>query len=227
MLLKDTGKYLFQHVYEQAKKARLPQHVMIATDDERILSAATSFGASTVLTGRQHRSGTERAAEVAAGLEADIIVNLQGDEPLVDPGLIDTLVETLAKEPENKVATAAYRLDEPGAAADPNLVKVILDNKGNALYFSRSCLPYYQNESAERIYFGHVGIYAYRRDFLLKLTKLEETPLEVAEKLEQLRVLEHGHRIKVVITEHANIGIDTREDYDRFVAGWKKKNTQA
>jgi 3-deoxy-manno-octulosonate cytidylyltransferase (CMP-KDO synthetase) len=226
MLLKETGKYLVQHVYEQAKKARLPEEVLIATDDNRILSAATSFGARAAITGKQHRTGTERVAEVAAGLEADIIVNVQGDEPLIDPGLIDRLVEVLTAEQEVEVATAAYRLSDPGRAADPNLVKVVVDSSGEALYFSRSLLPHYQENGVERIYLGHVGIYAYRRKFLLELAKMKETPLEAAEKLEQLRVLESGHRIKLVLTEHAYTGIDTREDYDRFVAGWKKRNPQ-
>jgi 3-deoxy-manno-octulosonate cytidylyltransferase (CMP-KDO synthetase) len=226
MLLSETGKYLVQHVYERALEARLPEQVLIATDDERILDAATAFGAQAAITGKSHRTGTERVAEVAAGVEAEIVVNLQGDEPLIDPVLIDRLVEALQAEREIDVATAAYRLDDPDTAADPNLVKVVLDKSGNALYFSRNPLPYYQNDGEQRIYFGHVGIYAYRREFLLAFAGMEQTPLEKAEKLEQLRVLESGYRIKVIQAERAFSGIDTRQDYDSFVREWKRETVQ-
>lgn len=226
MLLSETGKYLVQHVYEQALKAQLPQEVVIATDDERILSAVTSFGARAVLTSRSHTTGTQRVAEAAGGLDADVVVNVQGDEPMIAPELIDRLIEVLQGREGEDVATAAFRFSDPQRAADPNLVKVVMDNEGGALYFSRSPLPHYQDASGERIYFGHVGIYAYRRDFLLKLTGMAQTRLEAAEKLEQLRVLENGHGIKVIVTEHPYAGIDTREDYDRFVAQWKKRSQQ-
>lgn len=226
MLLDETGKYLVQHVYEQALKARLPQEVVIATDDERILSAVTSFGARAVLTSASHGTGTQRVAEAAGGLKADIVVNVQGDEPEIAPELIDRLIEVLENEEGENVATAAFRFSDAKRAADPNLVKVVVDNEGRALYFSRSPLPYYQAADDERIYFGHVGVYAYRKEFLLKLTTMEQTPLEAAEKLEQLRVLESGYGIKVIVTEHPHTGIDTREDYDRFVEQWKKRSQQ-
>lgn len=227
MLLAETGKYLVQHVYEQALSARRPEEVIVATDDERILSAATSFGAKTALTRKDHRTGTERVAEAAEGLEADIVVNVQGDEPLIEPALIDKLVETLADgEAQVSVGTAAYRFCDSERAADPNLVKLVVDRKWNALYFSRNPLPSYQKDRSERTYLGHVGIYAYRRDFLLKLMRMEATELEKAEKLEQLRILENGYDIRVVLTEQAYSGIDTREDYDRFVEEWKKRKPQ-
>jgi len=226
MLLSETGKFLVEHVYEQALRARLPQEVVIATDDDRVLSAATSFGARALLTRRDHRTGTERVAEAAVGLDAQIIVNLQGDEPLIAPDVIDSLVETLRANEAVHVATAAFRVTDPRRAADSNLVKVVVDNSGNALYFSRSPVPCYRDEDGERIYLGHLGIYAYRRDFLEKLVRMDQTPLEVAEKLEQLRVLENGYSIRVVLTDYAGIGIDTRADYDRFVREWKRTAPQ-
>ncbi len=226
MLLSETGKFLVEHVYEQALKARLPQEVIIATDDNRVQSAATSFGARVVLTRHDHRTGTERVAEAAAGLDAQVIVNLQGDEPSIAPDVIDSLVEAVTADPTVHVATAAFRLTDTQRAADPNLVKVVVDNSGNAMYFSRSPVPYYREEGAERIYFGHLGIYAYRKKFLEELVRLDQTKLEAAEKLEQLRVLESGYDMKVVITDYAGIGIDTREDYDRFVREWTKKAPQ-
>lgn len=227
MLLKETGKYLVQHVYEQAKKAGLPQDVMIATDDERILCAATEFGAKAVLTGDRHRSGTDRVAQVAAGLDVDVVINVGGDEPLIDPGVIDTIIGAFQQDPGVNVATAAFEFSDPERARDENLVKVVIDNSGRALYFSRSPIPYYRGNTEERIYLGHVGIYGYRRDFLLKLAKMKETELEAAEKLEQLRVLQSGHNIKVVVTDYNGVGIDSREDYDRFLAIWKERNQQA
>jgi 3-deoxy-manno-octulosonate cytidylyltransferase (CMP-KDO synthetase) len=226
MLLSETGKYLVEHVYEQALKARLPQEVVIATDDDRVLSAAASFGARAVRTRRDHRTGTERVAEAAAGLDAQIIVNLQGDEPLIAPDVIDSLVEALRADETVHVATAAFRFTDPQRAANPNLVKVVVDNSGDALYFSRSPVPCYRDEGGERIYLGHLGIYAYRRDFLEKLVRMGQTRLEAAEKLEQLRVLENGYSIRVVLTGCAGIGIDTREDYDRFVQEWRRRAPQ-
>jgi 3-deoxy-manno-octulosonate cytidylyltransferase (CMP-KDO synthetase) len=150
-------------------------------------------------------------------------VNLQGDEPTIDPELIDGLFEVLDTQKVD-VATAAFRFSDPERARDPNLVKVVVDRSGNALYFSRSALPYYRNGDSERIYYGHVGIYAYRRDFLLALTKLDETELEAAEKLEQLRILENGYSIRVVISGRKYAGIDTKEDYEGFVRQWRKKS---
>jgi 3-deoxy-manno-octulosonate cytidylyltransferase (CMP-KDO synthetase) len=223
MLLSQTGKYLVQHVYERAGMSRLAQKVLIATDDERILSAAASFGAEAVLTSGHHRTGTERVAEAASSLDVDFVVNLQGDEPTIDPELIDGLFEVLDTQKVD-VATAAFRFSDPERARDPNLVKVVVDRSGNALYFSRSALPYYRNGDSERIYYGHVGIYAYRRDFLLALTKLDETELEAAEKLEQLRILENGYSIRVVISGRKYAGIDTKEDYEGFVRQWRKKS---
>jgi len=226
VLLSETGKFLIEHVYEQALKARLPQEVIIATDDNQVLAAANSFGARAVLTRPEHRTGTERVAEAAVGLDAEVIVNLQGDEPLIAPDVIDTVVEALALDPAAQVATAAFRFTDPEKAADPNLVKVVTNDWGNALYFSRSPVPYYRDEDVERIYFGHLGIYAYRKKFLEKLVRMDQGKLEMAEKLEQLRVLESGHGIKVILTDYSSTGIDTQEDYDRFVKEWKKRAHQ-
>ena len=226
VLLSETGKFLIEHVYEQALKAHLPREVIIATDNDQVLSAAISFGAKAVFTRPDHRTGTERVAEAAAGLDAEVIVNLQGDEPLIAPDVIDALVETLAADPAVQVATAAFRFTDQEKATNPNLVKVVLNDSGDALYFSRSPVPYYREKGVKRIYFGHLGIYAYRKKFLEKLVNMDQGKLEVAEKLEQLRVLESGHRIKVILTDYSGTGIDTREDYDRFVQEWKRRVPQ-
>jgi 3-deoxy-manno-octulosonate cytidylyltransferase (CMP-KDO synthetase) len=194
--------------------------VLIATDDERVIRAAASFGAQVVLTGRRHGTGTERVAEAAAGIEADVVLNVQGDEPLIDPGLIDGLAAVMEKEPAAAAASAAYRVSDPARAADPNLVKVVVDGSGNALYFSRSPVPYYRDAAAARSYLAHVGIYAYRKDFLIALAGMKETPLEAAEKLEQLRILENGRSVRIIETEYCHFGVDTPEDYRRFVEEW-------
>jgi len=224
MLLAETGKFLVQHVYDQAVKSKLTDTVIIATDDERIASAAASFGVDAVLTSPDLLTGTERVAEAAADAGCEIVVNLQGDEPGIDPGLIDRLIELQQKEPDTQVATAAYRINPPDLSLNPNIVKVVINKTGHALYFSRSPIPYYRNGVEERIYYGHVGIYAYKRDFLLELNGMRETALEAAEKLEQLRVLENGHKIRVIMCDHGFTGIDTKEDYEQFVEEWKRKH---
>jgi 3-deoxy-manno-octulosonate cytidylyltransferase (CMP-KDO synthetase) len=179
-----------------------------------------------VLTRPDHRTGTERVAEAAAGLDAEVVINLQGDEPSIAPEVIDSLAEAVIADPTVHVATAAFRFTDPGRAADPNLVKVVIDCSGNALYFSRSPVPCYREHGVERIYLGHVGIYAYRKSFLEKLVGMNQTELEVAEQLEQLRVLENGHALRVILTDYSGTGIDTREDYDRFVTEWKARANQ-
>ncbi|MFQ5429062.1 MAG: 3-deoxy-manno-octulosonate cytidylyltransferase [Phycisphaerae bacterium] len=220
-LAKATGKYLVQHVYEQASRASSIAEVVIATDDRRILEAASSFGGRAVLTRPDHPSGTDRVAEVAAGLDADVIVNVQGDEPEIDPAHIDALVALLAAELDISIGTLACPFAPDADPTDPNAVKVVLDARGRALYFSRSLVPY-PREQAGRVaqperWLLHLGLYAYRRAFLLELAGLPPTPLEEQEKLEQLRVLEHGHRIAVAVVDRAAVGIDTPEDYAAFV----------
>lgn len=221
-LLRETGRYLIQHVYEQALRARNASQVIVATDDARIESAVHSFGGNVVMTRSDHPSGTDRVAEVARGLDADLIVNLQGDEPLIDPAALDMLPELLERDPGADMATVAVPIRSKEQWDNPNCVKVVCDATGRALYFSRSPVPFVRdgepNFSADPpTFLQHLGLYAYRRAFLLSLSQLPPEPLEQLEKLEQLRVLALGRRITVGLVRHAAIGVDSRADYDRFV----------
>jgi 3-deoxy-manno-octulosonate cytidylyltransferase (CMP-KDO synthetase) len=234
VLAQDTGKYLIQHTYEQALQAKLPQRVIIAADDEKIVAAAAEFGGECVLTSPDHQSGTDRIAEAVRNLDADIVINVQGDEPEIDPAHIDHLAELLLHDPDVPMATLATPLRRPEQVADPNVVKVVvsslvarrssLDTPARAIYFSRSPIPYDRDHAgigpADQ-YLRHIGIYAYRKEFLLKLTTLPQTRLEKREKLEQLRAVENGHPILVGIVEDTSEGIDTPEQYAAFVKRYK------
>jgi 3-deoxy-manno-octulosonate cytidylyltransferase (CMP-KDO synthetase) len=195
--------------------------VIVATDDERICAAVATFGGDVRMTSASHASGTDRVAEVAATLDCDVVVNVQGDEPLIEPAMIDEAVDALAEDPSLPASTLRRRLDDPSALADPNVVKVVVAGDGDALYFSRASIPFRQEDRAGRperpaaSYWKHIGLYAYRRTFLLELARLTPTPLERAEALEQLRLLEHGYRIRAVETAHDSIGVDTPEDLER------------
>jgi 3-deoxy-manno-octulosonate cytidylyltransferase (CMP-KDO synthetase) len=222
-LLRQTGKYLIQHVYEQALRARRANQVFVATDDPRIVAAVQSFDGQVVLTSRHHPSGTDRVAEVARNLDADVIINLQGDEPLVDPATLDLLPELLHRHPDTEMATVAVPITSEEQWHNPNCVKLVRDDDGRALYFSRSPIPFVRNDrppfhAEPALFLQHLGLYAYRRQFLLRLAALPPAPLEGLEQLEQLRVLALGHRIQVGVVREAAIGVDTYEDYLRFVA---------
>jgi 3-deoxy-manno-octulosonate cytidylyltransferase (CMP-KDO synthetase) len=227
-LLRETGKYLIEHVYERAAQSRRASCVVVATDDPRILAAVRSFGGEARLTRRDHASGTDRVAEVAHTLDADIIINLQGDEPLVDPASLDLLADLLLADAEAEMATLAVPLHSVEQWQNPNCVKVVCDRAGRALYFSRSPIPY-QREGTPRfdaeppLFLQHLGLYAYRRSFLLHLADQPAEPLEQLERLEQLRVLTLGHRIQVGIVRHAAIGVDTYDDYREFVAVYRRQ----
>jgi 3-deoxy-manno-octulosonate cytidylyltransferase (CMP-KDO synthetase) len=226
-LLRETGKYLVQHVYERACRARRAGLVVVATDDPRIAAAVESFGGRVELTRRDHPSGTDRVAEVAGRLDAELIVNLQGDEPLIDPASLDLLVELLEGDPGADMATLAVPLRSAEAWADPNCVKVVTDAAGRALYFSRSPIPFVRDgqpnfDARPPLFLQHLGLYAYRRDFLLRLASLPPGPLEQLEKLEQLRVLALGHAVIIGVVEHAGRGVDTYDDYRRFVAAYRQ-----
>jgi len=210
------GKPVIEHVYRRAKQSRLCRRAIIATDDARIAAAARAFGAEVALTRSDHVSGTDRVAEVAEGLEAELVVNVQGDEPLVDPGAIDAAVEPLAGDPGIPMGTLCAPLEEVEDLANPNVVKVVLDEAGFALYFSRLPIPFVRDPGAGVTRYRHIGLYVYRREFLLELAKMAPTPLEQAEKLEQLRVLERGGRIRVVVVPKASPGVDTPEDLARL-----------
>jgi len=227
VLAKDTGKFLIQHTYERACLAKLPDKVIIAADDERIAAAATSFGAECILTSTEHKSGTDRIAEAVADIDVDIVVNLQADEPEIDPANIDYLAQLLIKNPDYQMATLAADFQTPEQIADPNIVKLITDCDGRAIYFSRAVIPYDREKSGVcevRQYLRHVGIYAYRRQFLLKITALPQTKLEKTEKLEQLRPIENGFDILVGKVKHTCDGIDTPQQYAEFVKREKQRN---
>jgi len=226
VLAKDTGKYLIQHTYEQACKARLPRRVIIAADDEKIVAAAGEFGAECVLTSPDHQSGTDRIAEAVRDLDVDIVINVQGDEPEIDPDHIDYLAELLVDNPDYPMATLATPLREARHVAEPNVVKAIVAPNGRAIYFSRCPIPYDRDKAgigAPEQYLRHLGIYAYRKDFLLAITALPQTPLEKLEKLEQLRAVENGYPILVGQIDHPCEGIDTPEQYAAFVKRYIKE----
>jgi len=212
------GKPLVRWVWERACEARTVGRVVVATDDERVARVVRDFGGEVVLTSPEHPSGTDRVAEVAEGLSAEVVVNVQGDEPFLDPRVIDQVVGRISNG-DVPMATAARRIDEPERIWNPSVVKVVVDRRGYALYFSRSPVPFLRDVPREvwwekGIFLEHIGLYAYTREFLLTLSGLPPTPLEMAEKLEQLRALEHGYRIAVVETDYESFGVDTPEDLE-------------
>ena len=211
------GKPLVLHTYERTTAAKLVQKTLIATDDLRVQKAAQEHGADVVMTSPEHSSGTDRIAEVAANSDADIIVNVQGDEPLIDPAIIDATIQALLDAPDVPMATARRKITDLQDIADPNVVKVVCDRNGRALYFSRCPIPAIRDAGPFDTgnHWQHIGLYAYRRDFLLQYAKMEATPLEKLEKLEQLRVLENGYPITVIDTKYTSIGVDTPEDLER------------
>lgn len=211
-----AGKPMVQHVFERVRRAERVSRVVIATDDERILQAVAGFGGDAMMTRNDHRSGTERAAEVAAHVAADVYVNVQGDEPLVEPAAVDTLV-TAMEEESVSVATLAVPIREPGDIMDPNVVKVVTDFEGNALYFSRAPVPWVRDEkqAVGMQHRKHLGLYAYRKETLLEFPTLPPGELEKLEQLEQLRLLENGYKIRVVETEFDSIGVDVPADAAR------------
>jgi len=215
-----AGKPLVQHTYERTLQAKLITEALVATDDQQVVDALKPYGTPVMLTRADHPTGTDRIAEVAESRTAAIIVNVQGDEPLIDPGTIDRAITPLLERPDVVMATAKHLIENPDDAADPNMVKVVCDASGLALYFSRACIPHIRDAAdraeAPPCYWQHIGLYVYRRDFLLDYAKMPQTPLEKLEKLEQLRVLENGYRIAVVETQYKSIGVDVLEDYIRI-----------
>jgi 3-deoxy-manno-octulosonate cytidylyltransferase (CMP-KDO synthetase) len=226
------GKPMIQHVYERTVRTPLVSDVVVATDDERIATAVRSFGGRAEMTSTGHETGTDRLAEVAARLDADIIVNVQGDEPLIEPAMINEAIEPLVSDPSLTMSTLKSRIKSLHDFLSPNVVKVVTDWEGYALYFSRSPLPNFRDKwndlkddafaSGRLLCYKHVGLYVYRREFLLQFAQMSPTYLELAEKLEQLRVLENGYRIKVVETSHDSIGVDTPGDLDAVLTKLKK-----
>lgn len=217
-----NGKSMVQRVYEQARKARTLQQVVVATDDQRIYDHVKSFGGEVVMTHQEHQSGTDRCWEAytLAGWEADYIINIQGDEPFIHPQQINTLANTLVDK-EVQLATLIKVIDNQETLLNPNSPKVVINTRHEAIYFSRHPLPYLRGLHqrdwfGKHTYYKHIGIYAYRSDVLAEITKLKPSSLELAESLEQLRWLEHGYKIKVAVTEYESHGIDTPEDLEKI-----------
>jgi len=216
-LARIAGVPMVQRVWERARTAKRLREVIVATDDERIAEACRGFGAPVVMTSDDHPTGSDRLAEVAAGLDDEVVVNIQGDEPLIEGFVIDAAVDALRAEPDASMSTVVHRA-EPDALDDPNRVKVVLDRGGFALWFSRARIPYRREgaQASDLTYWQHVGLYAYRRAFLLEFVGLESTPAERAEGLEQLRALEHGHRIRAAVVEGwISIPVDVPGDVAR------------
>ena len=221
------GKPMVQHVYERTSRAGLVSEVIVATDDKRVADAVRAFGGRVEMTAAEHETGTDRLAEVAARIDADLIVNVQGDEPLIEPAMIDEAIAPLAADDLIRMGTLKSRIRTLHDFLSPNVVKVVTDTRGFALYFSRSPLPNFRDKwndlkdeafvAGRLLCHKHVGLYVYRRDFLLEFAQMAPTPLEQAEKLEQLRALENGHRIRVVETEHESIGVDTPADLEKVI----------
>jgi 3-deoxy-manno-octulosonate cytidylyltransferase (CMP-KDO synthetase) len=220
-LMDIAGKPMIQHVFERASKSHTVDSVVVATDDDRIAAVVQAFGGEAIMTPRDIHSGTDRIAFVARALtDSDIIVNVQGDEPLIDPSVIDQAVAPLESDPSILVTTPIRRIDAEEDLLNPNTTKVIVDRETQCLYFSRSVIPYCRDGAQgswlrHSTFYKHIGLYVFRRDFLLEYATMPRTPLERAEKLEQLRILEHGFRIRAVLTDYDSIPVDTPADLER------------
>ncbi len=224
-LIRD--KPMIQWVYERTKRSALLGRVIVATDDERIMKAVADFGGEAMMTSSAHATGTDRIAEVAKRIDCEIVVNVQGDEPLISPEMIDEAIHPMVDDPGIPLGTLAKKITDPAELADPNVVKVVCDAQGFALYFSRAPIPWDRDAWAGKASlrdlplsgtrYKHIGLYVYRREFLLAFAGMPQTPLEQTEKLEQLRALEGGHRIRVVVTEHESFGVDIPGDLGKIL----------
>lgn len=215
-LLKANDKPIIQWVWEKASKCPLVDRVIVATDDERIFNACKDFGAEVEMTSTEHKSGSDRIAEVASRHpEIGYIINLQGDEPLIEQANIELVIKGVLEDEKADISTLLREINDEDEAQNPNLVKCVFDVNNYAMYFSRSKIPYERNSGKSKIY-GHLGIYGYKREALFKMTQLPQTTYEMAESLEQLRALQNGMKIKVAIVDNIPVGIDTMEDFEKF-----------
>jgi 3-deoxy-manno-octulosonate cytidylyltransferase (CMP-KDO synthetase) len=232
-LIDLLGKPMVQRVYERAKNAMLLSRVLVATDDQRVVDVVRAFGGEVAMTAIDIRSGSDRVAAVASTAEGDIFVNVQGDEPLIAPGMIDEAVRVVLQDERVEVGTLVKKIGSLSELTNPSIVKVVISAEMDALYFSRSPIPFVRDEPDQakwltrQPFFKHIGIYVFRKRFLQQYARLSESPLERAERLEQLRILEHGFRIKVGVTEHDSIPVDTKEDVQRVVALLKRAESRA
>ncbi|MCK9595067.1 MAG: 3-deoxy-manno-octulosonate cytidylyltransferase [Candidatus Omnitrophica bacterium] len=219
------GKPMIQHVWERARQSLLLDELIIACDNERVAEIARGFGAKVVFTAKGHVSGTDRIAEVVNPLDFKVVINIQGDEPLVHTTMIDNVASFLLNSPEIGMATIMKKIEDPAQITDPNVVKVVVDKNNFALYFSRSTIPFLAANSDVKnpVYFKHIGLYGYSKDFLFTFKNLTVSSLEKVEKLEQLRVLEEGYKIKVIETKYESIGVDTPEDLEKVKEYLKKE----
>ena len=215
-LLKANDKPIIQWVWEKASECPLVDRVIVATDDERIFNACKDFGAEVEMTSTNHKSGSDRIAEVASRHpEIGYIINLQGDEPLIEQANIELVIKGVLEDEKADISTLLREIKDEEEAQNPNLVKCVFDVNNYAMYFSRSKIPYERNSGKSKIY-GHLGIYGYKREALFKMTQLPQTTYEMAESLEQLRALQNGMKIKVAIVDNIPVGIDTMEDFEKF-----------
>ncbi len=220
-LVNILGKPLIQHVWESSISSKHLRSLIVATDNEKIYECVNNFGGKVVMTSLNHRTGTDRIAEVAENLDADLIVNIQGDEPLMSAELIDEAIETFSKVEDFKMGTAATVITDEREFYNPNVVKVVIDKNSYALYFSRCPIPYRRRQTNVSV-LQHIGFYVYDREFLIKYAKMPSTDLEMTEELEQLRALENGIKIKVLKTTYKGIGVDTPEDIDKVILRMKQ-----
>jgi len=220
------GKPLLQHVWERAKQALTLDELIIACDDELVAEAARKFGAKVAMTSKGHTCGTDRISEVVNPLEVKIVINIQGDEPLIHPTMIDSVASALMNDKNISMATLMRKIDDPALVNDPNVVKVVVDKNNFALYFSRAAIPWRPDNSEvkEPLYYKHIGLYGYTKDFLFTYKNLLPSRLEKTECLEQLRVLEEGFRIKVIETKYDTVGVDTPEDLEKVKLFFRSQN---
>lgn len=219
------GKPMIQHVWERAKQSLVLDDLIIACDDERVAECANGFGAKVVFTAKAHVSGTDRISEVVNPLDVKIVINIQGDEPLIHPMMIDTVARSLLEDKTVSVATIMKRIEDHKEINDPDVVKVVVDKDSFALYFSRASIPFHAHNSEVKspVYFKHIGLYGYTKDFLFTYRNLPISDLEKIERLEQLRVLQEGFRIKVIETKYETIGVDTPQDLEKVIKHLKKE----
>ena len=212
------GKSLIQRIYQQASKSILIDKLLVATDDRRIRDAVFGFGGEVVLTSPEHKSGSDRVAQAIKGLDGELVLNIQCDQPFLNPKMLDQLVSYMLKNRKIYMTTLAQKINHNKDLSDPNVVKVVMDKNGFALYFSRSTLPY--SKAKNRIFYKHIGIYGFNRNFLKKFAELKQTPLEKIEKLEQLRVLENGYKLKVLVSKYDSISVDSPSQLKKINRGY-------
>jgi len=216
-LIDIAGKPMIQRVYEQVSKSKLINDVIVATDNKRIFDCVIKFGGTAIMTSVKHKTGTDRLCEAAGNIKSNIIVNIQGDEPFIDYRNIDRAIQPLIDDSRLNVSTLAIKIKDKKEIEDPNEVKVVFDNNFNALYFSRSVVPFNRDSDIQPVYYKHIGLYVFKKKYLLKFGKTRQTKLENTEKLEQLRILETGERIRVVITNKDSVSIDTLYDLQKVL----------